>query len=104
MRISSVGGVSHQGCGGGGGISFEMSYSDPAKTTGVDRMIVANTVLATTCNFVFTSPFYYPSRPNPRKINYPLVGYVSLVSVFLVLFVRTDLSAIVRRVYRTLGL
>ena len=26
MRISSVAGVSHQGCGGGGGASLEMSY------------------------------------------------------------------------------
>src|SRR5262245_30048795 len=79
IRISSVGGVSHQGCGGGGGVSFEMSYSDPAKRTGVERTIVANTALATRCNFGFTRRFYYPKRPNPRKINCLLVGYFSLV-------------------------
>jgi hypothetical protein len=69
-------------------------------------MIVANIALAARCNFGFTSRFYNPRRPNPRKINCPLFGYVSLVSVILVLFLATDLSAIVpclaRSVYRTL--
>src|SRR4029077_18699768 len=90
MRISSVGGVSHQGCGGGGGVSFEMSYPDPAKRTGVERMIVAITALAMRCNFVFTSRFLPSPTPKSRKINCPLLGYVSLVSAFLVLFVGTD--------------
>src|SRR5512140_1904553 len=84
MRISSVGGVSHQGCGGGGGVSFETSYSDPAKRTGVERTIVANIALATRYNFVFTSRFLRSPTPKFEKINCPLVGYVSLVSMFLV--------------------
>ena len=67
MRISSVGGVSHQGCGGGGGASFEMSYPDPAKRTGVERMIVANTALATRCNFAFMSRFLPSSTPKFEK-------------------------------------
>ena len=67
MRISSVWGVSHQGCGGGGGASFETSYSDPAKRTGVERMIVANTALATRCNFVFTSRFLPSQLPKSEK-------------------------------------
>jgi len=57
MRISSVAGVSHQGCGGGGGASLEMSYgSGPAKMTGAERTIVANTALPKIDNRVFIWP------------------------------------------------
>ena len=79
MRISSVSGVSHQGCGGAGGVSFEMSYSDPAKRAGVERTIVANTALARICNFVFTSRFLPWPTPQSEKNNCPLVRNVSVV-------------------------
>src|SRR6476660_2486020 len=87
MRISSVWGVSHQGCGAGGGVSFETSYSDPAKRTGVERRIVANTARATRCNIVFTWRFYYPRRPKSEKNKLSISRIcLSPVSVFSVLF------------------
>src|SRR6188472_3440340 len=67
MRISRVLGVSHHGCGGGGGVSFETSYSDPPKSTGVEMMIVAVTALATRCNFVFTRRCLPASTPKFEK-------------------------------------
>src|SRR4029077_3657574 len=88
----------------GAAVSFGASSSEPAPT----RPMIANTAPARKSNFILMSRLYCPRRPNPRKINCPLFGYVSLVSVFLVRFVATDLSAIVRClaqcVYRTLGL
>ena len=108
MRISSVSGVSHQGCGGGGGVSFEMSYSDPAKRTGVERMTVANTALARRCNFVFTSRSLPWPTPKSEKNKLSISRICLTGSVFLVLLVGIDLSAIrrclVRCVYRTFGL
>src|SRR6476646_10854243 len=77
IRISSVLGVSHQGCGCGGGVSFEMSYSDPAKTTGVERMIVANTALARRCNFVFTRRFL-PTPMRKFEKNKLVISSISL--------------------------
>src|SRR5689334_12411913 len=76
MRISSFSGVWHQGCGGGGGVSFEMSYSDPAKRTGTEKMIVATTAVATRCNFVFTSEFLSCRTPKSEKNKLSRVGYV----------------------------
>src|SRR4029077_20396730 len=73
-----------------GAVSFGASTSEPAPT----RPLIASTAPARTNNFILMSRLYCPRRPNPRKINCPLVGYVSVVSVFLVLFVGADLSAI----------
>src|SRR5947207_6833668 len=88
----------------GGAVSLGASSSDPA-TTGPTT---ASSAPVKRENLMLMARFYCPRRSNPRKISCPLVGYVSLVSVFLVLFVGADLGTImrclVRWVYRTLGL
>src|SRR6266513_3445111 len=85
-------------------VSFGASSIEPASTLPT----AANSVRVKRENLVLMTRFYCPKRPNLRKISCPLVGYVSLVSVFLVLFVGADLGTImrclVRWVYRTLGL
>src|SRR5881398_13441 len=76
----------------GGAVSFGASSIEPAPT----RPMIANTAAARKNNFILMSRLYCSTHLNPRKINCPLVGYVSLVSVFLVLFVGADLGTIMR--------
>src|ERR1700730_4446692 len=87
MRISSVVGVSHQGCGGGGGASFEMSYgSVPARRTCAERTIVANTALPKINNLIFIWPILSsPTLKSEKLINQFLLYLLRCVYRTLVL-------------------
>src|SRR5205807_9952915 len=52
----------------GGATSFEVYGSGPAKRTGAERTIVANTVPPQIDNLILMARCYCPRRPNPTKL------------------------------------